>query len=415
MPPGGTLTVLFTDLVGSTSLLIELGEERFEAVLSEHDALVAEAISSHRGELVKHTGDGAMAVFSGAADGLDAAVALQQAIERRNRRSDTKLAVRMGLSTGDVSEQDGDYFGRVPVEARRLCDAADGDHILAADVIPILAGTRGEHSFVALGALELKGLPPLSAVEVSWDPAVIEPPAGVTMAARLAMMSEVGVIGREAEAARLADAYKHVATGAGQQTVFLVGEAGIGKSTLASVAGRDAYGADASVLYGRCDDGLGQPYQPFVEALDHLVPNIGLDILERHISAHGGELTRILPSLRERVPEIPAPRATDPEAGRYLLLSAVVGLLSLVAQTRPALLVLDDLHWADRETLVLLRHIVCSPVDLRLLLVPTYRDTDLGSGHPLIQTLVLLRREPQVDRISMAGLHGAQVVGLVQH
>jgi tetratricopeptide (TPR) repeat protein len=414
MSSAGTLTVLFTDLVASTALLVELGDERFRSVLAEHDAVVAEAISHHGGTLVKHTGDGAMAVFRSAGDAVRASIALQQMIEGRNRRSPTELAVRIGLSVGETAEEAGDYFGRVPVEASRLCDFAQAGQILASHLVAELVGSRDGHSFVTLGQHDLKGLPALVVVEVKWDVGQIEPPAGVSMAARLTAEPEMGIIGREHEMAQLADAYKHAAAGGGQQTIFLLGEAGIGKSTLAAAAGREAYRSGGIVLYGRCDDGLGQPYQPFVEALDHLVATVDQDLVDRHVKAHGGELTRILRSLRARAPEVASPRVTDPEAGRYLLLSAVVGLISEVARTHPITLILDDLHWADRETLILLRYIVCSQVDLRVSIIATYRDTDIDSNHQLTETLALLRREQHVSRISVGGLNANDVLGLLE-
>jgi predicted nucleic acid-binding protein len=92
-----TLTVLFTDLVGSTALMTEHGDHAFDALLAEHDTLIDTALAAHDGVRVKHTGDGVMAVFTGAADGLNAAVAIQQAVERRNRRAEITFTIRAGF------------------------------------------------------------------------------------------------------------------------------------------------------------------------------------------------------------------------------------------------------------------------------------------------------------------------------
>jgi class 3 adenylate cyclase/tetratricopeptide (TPR) repeat protein len=407
---GATVTVLFIDLVGSTALLTELGEERFELVLAEHDSLVATAITAHRGEWVKHTGDGAMAAFAAAVDGLGAAVEVQQAFERRNRRADVPLEVRAGLSAGDVSYKDGDYFGLASVQASRLCAAAQGGQILAADVIRVLAGSRGGHRLVSIGDLELKGLPPLSAVEVIWEPLGVAPPAGVPMPARLAAAAGAGAVGRDAERAQLSDACKATANDEGRRLVLVVGEAGIGKTTIAALATRDAYDDGAIVVYGRCDEDLGQPCQPFVEALGHLVVHLPDAALTRHADVYGGELARLVPTLRSRVAHLPSPQATDPEAERYLLFGAVVGLVALAAESAPVVLVLDDLHWADHQTLLLLRHIASSSTPMRLLVLAIYRDADLGSHQPLIQTLAALRRERDVERLTLSGLSDLEVL-----
>src|SRR5437016_1095168 len=119
-----TATVLFTDLVGSTALHLQLGEQAFEALRHAHDQMVREAIAAHGGTLVKGLGDGLMASFAGAADAVDAAVAVQQAIDVYNRKATSALAVRVGVSAGDVTWEGGDCYGLAVVEASRLCAAA---------------------------------------------------------------------------------------------------------------------------------------------------------------------------------------------------------------------------------------------------------------------------------------------------
>jgi class 3 adenylate cyclase len=176
----GTLTVLFTDLVGSTESLVALGEDRYDSVRDEHEALVGGPIAAHHGEVVKSTGDGYMAAFPRAADAVGAAAEIQRLIARRNESSEVALGVRIGISAGDVVERAGDYQGVAAVEAARLCAAAAGGQILASETVRSLVGSRGGHDFVGLGELDLKGLPPLGAVAVRWsDDAPVFAPAGV--------------------------------------------------------------------------------------------------------------------------------------------------------------------------------------------------------------------------------------------
>jgi adenylate cyclase len=139
----GTLTLLFTDLVGSTESLVALGEDRFDAIRDEHDALVGGAIAARDGEVVKHTGDGYMAAFPCAADAVAAAAAIQRLISERNEGAQVALGIRIGISAGDVVERAGDYHGVPAVEAARLCAAAKGGQILASERVGKLVGLRG--------------------------------------------------------------------------------------------------------------------------------------------------------------------------------------------------------------------------------------------------------------------------------
>ena len=135
------------------------------------------------------------------------------------------------------------------------------------------------------------------------------------------------MIGRDAETALLADALKRVTAGEGREIVLISGEAGIGKTTLATQVGRAAFEAGAMVLLGRCDEDLGVPYGPFVEALSHYVTHASEEELRAHVDSVGAELAKIVPILGQRLGELPAPQSADPDTERYLLYNAVVGLL----------------------------------------------------------------------------------------
>src|SRR4051794_15407206 len=99
---------MFTDMVGSTELLVALGEDRFDAVRDEHDSLVKGSITSHHGEVVNHTGDGFMVVFSGAGEAIAAATEIQRNILSRKETSDVAFDVRIGVSAGDVAKRGAD-------------------------------------------------------------------------------------------------------------------------------------------------------------------------------------------------------------------------------------------------------------------------------------------------------------------
>jgi class 3 adenylate cyclase len=158
-------------MVGSTSLRVRLGEERADQLRRVHDELLAARVEANAGQVLKGQGDGLVAAFPAASDGLRAAVEMQQAIADHNRRPGAlaEIAIRIGVSVGDVSWEGGDCLGTPVTEAARLEAAAQSGQILCSDFVRLMARGRGGHDFVSLGALELPGLPdPLFTCEVRW-------------------------------------------------------------------------------------------------------------------------------------------------------------------------------------------------------------------------------------------------------
>ncbi len=228
-----------------------------------------------------------------------------------------------------------------------------------------------------------------------------------------AFLTETGRIfaGRERELEWLEQLWKGAE--AGELRLALVsGEPGVGKTRLAAELAGRVHAEGAVVLAGRCDEDLGVPYQPFVEALHHLVEHAATGELSQRLGRHGGELVRLAPELGERVRDLPPPLQSDPETERYRLFDAVAAWLG--AGEQPVLLVLDDLQWATKPTLLLLRHVVRSPQLRQLLVVGIYRDTDLSHQHPLVELLADLRRQGGVERLSLSGLDHAGVVSFME-
>ena len=164
------------------------------------------------------------------------------------------------------------------------------------------------------------------------------------------------------------------------------------------------------MLFGRCDEDLGVAFQPFVEALEEFLrSNPDLAVLGRY----AGEMARLVPVIHRQFPEADAPLHSDPETERYRLFDAVAAWLASLTARGPVLFILDDLHWAEKPTLLLLRHVMRSPEPMRLLVVGTYRDTDLGRSHPLAEVLADLRRDRGVERLALAGLDTAGITELM--
>ena len=225
-----------------------------------------------------------------------------------------------------------------------------------------------------------------------------------------ALLTEIGrvFVGRELELNRL-EALWTQAAGHGRRLALLFGEPGVGKTRLAAEFARRVHDERATVLAGRCDEDMGVPYQPFVEALRHYVDHAPAEDLGERLGRHGGELQRLVPELAQRVPTLPDPLRSDPETERYRLFDAVAAWLAAASGQEPLLVVLDDLQWAAKPTLFLMRHVLRSPEGMSLLVLATYRDSDIGKDHPLAGFLADLRKEQGVERIGLTGLDASEV------
>ena len=409
-----TVTVLFTDIVGSTELSARLGPAATDRVRQSHFSLLRQALAGNDGTEVKNLGDGLMAVFGSASAAVACAVAMQQAVEQDNRRSAEPIGLRVAMSCGEATVEDGDYFGDPVVEASRLCALCEGGQVLVTETVKTLAGRRCPHPFTALGDRELKGLPePVCVCEVEWEPSAGT--TGVPLPDRLetAGGSVFGFVGRRRELEGLVTAAKH--TIAGTRTVaFLCGEPGIGKTSLCRQLARSAHELGACVLYGRCDEDLGASYQPFSEALAHLVVHADEPLLTEHVAEHGGALLGLVPALAKRLPGIQPTQSADPDSDRVRLFGAVVGLLSLASAERGLLLVVDDLHWADKASLQLLRHVCASTQLSKVMVLGTYRDSELSAGDALTDALASMTREAPTERFDLVGLEDIEVIAMME-
>jgi class 3 adenylate cyclase/tetratricopeptide (TPR) repeat protein len=408
------VAILFTDIVGSTELSYGLSVEGADEVRRGHFAILRKAIAEYGGNEVKNLGDGLMVVFPAASAALACGVAMQQGVDQNSRRRQV-VGLRVGLSVGEVSREDDDFFGDAVVEAARLCARCESGQILAAELVLVIAGRRVRYECRSLGPLPLKGLPePLETVEVLWEPVTGDGGMAVPLPARLAVRPDVGVVGREAEIETMAEAMKRVTVSGNHEVVLVSGEAGLGKTTLVAETARWAFESGACVLFGHCEEGLATPYQLFAEALGHYVTHAPEDRLRLHVETTGSDLAGLIPSLTRRIPDLPSSTITDSDSERYLLFAAVVGLLSAMSEDRAVVLVLDDLQWADSGSLLLLRYLAASTVSLRLLVVGNYRDSELPHSHALVEALAALRRQERVTRIELKGLDDVGVVDLME-
>jgi len=170
--PDGTVTILFSDIEGSTELNERLGDQAFFELLREHNALVREQVAANGGFEVKSQGDGFMIAFASARRGLECAVGIQRAISARNEaRPEQPLRVRIGLHTGEAIREGDDFFGRDVNLAARVAAQARGGEVLVSALLKDLTKGAGDFRFDGGRETELKGLAGRHRVfALEWEP-----------------------------------------------------------------------------------------------------------------------------------------------------------------------------------------------------------------------------------------------------
>jgi class 3 adenylate cyclase len=168
VPITGPLTILFTDVEGSTSLTQRLGDTRAREILRIHERIVREALRAHGGSEVKTMGDGFMASFPSVTRALECAIVMQRAFAEHNQSAGEPTRVRIGLNAGEPIAEEKDLFGTAVNMAARIAAQAEGGEILVANVIRELAAGKG-FLFSDRGDVALRGFEdPVRLYEVRW-------------------------------------------------------------------------------------------------------------------------------------------------------------------------------------------------------------------------------------------------------
>src|ERR687895_2585638 len=365
-----TATILVAELAGWA----RVGEAEADGVRAADDRRLRGALAAHGGSAGTAVGDGVVAAFASAGAAIACAAEMQRAIDREARRSAVALELRVGVAAGEVAWAGEDYSGTPVIEAQRLCAAASTGSIHVADAVRLLAGSGTEVELEDAGELELVDLArPVRAWSVGWT---ARRAVTVPLPASLVFEGGTAFAGREEHLAGLRAAWADAVSGS-RRGVLVSGEPGIGKTRLAAEIAGHARAREGVVLYGRCDDGLSAPAQPFAQALGAYIAACPVDELRVELGARASDLVQLLPELAARLPGgVAEPAPAEPEIQRLRTLEAAAALLEAAGEAAPVLLVLDDLHWADDLSLLLLRHMLRVDASVRLLVVATYRDTE---------------------------------------
>jgi len=402
--PEGTVTVLFTDVAGSTELTNRLGDDAAREVLGGCDELVRQQIERHRGHEVKGTGDGLMVAFTSARRAVACAIDIQRANAEQGRRDAARaVGVRIGLNTGEVVREEADLFGATVNAAARIAAEGDAGEILVSEGVKIVLGAGTTVELEDRGETQLKGFgEPWRLFSVRWREAGGSGIPGTS--------GRTPYVGRDEERAELRRRLNETLAGRGS-LVMIGGEPGVGKTRISEELMAEAADRGMLALIGHCYEQEGSPpYIPFVEMLETATRTVTPEGLRTALGDSAPEVAKLLPGLRKLFPDIPHPPELPPEQERRYLFNGMLAYMARAAEAQPLLFVLDDLHWADDSTLLLMEQLAQQAPQNRLLIVGTYRDVELEVGRPLARTLEALLRQRLAHRISLRRL-GEDTVG----
>ena len=217
-------------------------------------------------------------------------------------------------------------------------------------------------------------------------------------------------VGRIDEMSRLTSILEDVISGEGRM-VMLVGEPGIGKTRTTEEFTKIAEAKDVEVLWGRCYEGEGAPlYWPWVQVIREYLDNHDADEVWAFMKSGAAAIAEMVPRVAEHLGELPELRPLeDPVSARFRMFDSTTSFLKNATITHPLVIVLDDLHWADGPTLLLVEFLAHQLSKMKLLIVGTYRDSEVRRTHPLQQTLGDLTRERLFEKVLLRGLESDAV------
>lgn len=240
----------------------------------------------------------------------------------------------------------------------------------------------------------------------------LEAGSGVTEA--LDRLSSGSFIGREAELLELRRAVDEAIAGRGR-VVSIVGEAGIGKTRLASELQAYASLRGAQVLWGRCHDREGAPaFWPWVQAIRSYVKNRDPEALRRELGSGATEVANVVSDVSSQLGDLPEPESADPEHAQFRLFDSITNFLLNASSEQPLAIFLEDLHLADESSLQLLQFVARELPSARILLLGTFRDEELDADHVLREVEASLSRQNGYAQVRLRTLGKEDVKSLLE-
>ena len=427
--------ILAADVAGYSQLMNTDEDATYNAWRSARNEVIDPGIEASQGRIVKHTGDGFLAEFPTVLAAVECAVEIQQKMGIRNEplENGRQFQFRIGINLGDIIVDTEDIHGDgVNIAARLESIAEAGGVCVSADVYRQVRNKPG-FEFQDLGEHSVKNIEaPIQVYSVCRDPAeqnvaavsrldpeAPDPAFEVASNAFEDMLENITgtgqrpatlVVGREAEKKILAEAYQEAQQGNGN-IALIRGEPGIGKSCLASTFAEEIKDGGNWVVYGQCHETLGSPpFWPWLQILKTLqLTDDSQDlspaaIFESLLASESQPQNRLITLF-----------TGDSGTEQFLLFNKIANILSQYASQRTLILVIDDLHWADRSSLLLLSHLCRKMSQQAMLVIGTYRDIEITRKHPLFESLGEINRLTTLRRIHLKGLSEQDVSGFIKN
>ena len=433
------LAILAADGVGY-SRLMGVDDRATVESLDAARVVFREHVAACNGRIIDMAGDSVLAVFEAVVDAVKASLSIQQELASQiaTLSESRRMWFRIGVHLGDVIEKpDGTVYGDgINVAARLQALAEPGGITVSGAVHGVVTGRihttfddQGEQQLkniprpirvyalkvqsrpiaastnVSAGATELASTGPAAppASQASASATARPAPRPASVAPRPPQRPSSLFVGRRQEMTHLTKALARARQGRGQ-VILLAGSGGIGKTRLAQELGAQAEQEGVAVLWGRCLEEPGAPpYWPWRQLIRGYLRSGDTDVAQT-FGAGLADIAGIVPELAEQFPSLQVGAdAGDTAQSRFRLFDAVVAFWRRAAQRVPQLLIFEDLHWADATSLRLFAFLAAELEDSAVMVVGTYRDTELSRQHPLFETLAELARSPVFHRLELTG------------